>query len=63
MTNIIDVEFRELRTSRCENKPQSNRKQKSYNKLNDTLILVSIILGETVLAIYAKNIFIYLTYR
>ena len=59
----IDAEFRELGTSRHENKPQANRKQKSYNKLNDTLILISIILGEIVLAIYAKNVFTYLTYR
>lgn len=63
MTNVIDVEFRELRTSQCKSKSQTNHKQKSYDKLNDTLILISIILGETVLAIYAKNIFTYLTYR
>lgn len=59
----IDAEFRELITSRYENKPQANSRQKSYSKLNDTLILVSIILGEIVLAVYAKNIFIYLTYK
>lgn len=56
---IVDVEFREIDKALTNHKKVTRR----LDKINDTLMLVSVILGEVVLAIYAKNIFTYLTYR
>lgn len=56
---VVDVEFREIDKTSTNNKKVTRR----LDKVNDTLMLVSVILGEVVLAVYAKNIFAYLTYR
>lgn len=56
---IVDVEFREIDKTSTNNKKLT----RGLDKVNDTLLFVSIILGEVVLAVYAKNIFSYLTYR
>ena len=55
---VVDVEFREIDKAPTNHKKVTRR----LDKVNDTLMLVSVILGEVVLAVYAKNIFSYLTY-